>query len=155
MSEQPTKYVTSHKKSDQIKSRPREEERKKNNKYTAEHNAPSYQIISMPTMHALLPPISSSLNSTGGGGGGAVAVGLHLAPVEAPVAVAGGAYERLGRALRPQRHELAASVHGVPADVGRVVALALHVLHHLRLLPLRRHGRILLRTHRQQLWKEN
>jgi hypothetical protein len=84
-------------------------------------------------------------NSTRGGGGGAVPVGLHLAPVEAPVAVAGGAYERLGRDLRPQRHELAAPVHGVPADVGRVVALALHVLHHhLSLLPPRRHGRILL-----------
>jgi hypothetical protein len=76
--------------------------------------------------------------------------GLHLAPVEAPVAVASGAYERLGGALRPQRHELAAPVHGVPADGSRVVALALPVVHHLCLLPLCRavrHGWILLKTH--------
>jgi hypothetical protein len=97
----------------------------------------------------------NQFNLTGGGGGGGggavdVIIGLHLAPVEAPVAVAGGAYERLGGALRPQRHELAAPVHGVPADGGRVVALALPVVHHLCLLPLRRgvrHGWILLRTH--------
>jgi len=137
---------------------------------TVEYNACTYlPIISMP-----LPPMIDRTSSghlqlarsrtctanqidrdySAGGGGGAVHVGLHLAPVEAAVAPAGGAHERRGRALRARRHELPAPVHGVPADGRRVVALALPVLHvhHLRLLPRRRavrHGTppILLRTH--------
>jgi hypothetical protein len=103
----------------------------------------------IPCMH---PPASSSLKRRGGvrwspayveftsagGGGGAVAVGgglLHLAPVEAAVAPAGGARERRRRAVRARRHELAAPVHGVPAQGRRVVALALAVPHHLLRAP--------------------
>nr|ACR36275.1 unknown [Zea mays] len=106
-------------------------------------------------------PITSS--SPGGGGGAVAAVGgrlrrrRHLAPVEAAVAPAGGARERHRRAVRAGRHELAAPVHGVPADGRRVVALALAVPHHLLrgglLAPRRRaavrRGRppVLLRPH--------
>lgn len=79
--------------------------------------------------------------SPAGGVGGAVAVdGLHLALVEAAVAAARRAEERLGARGR-RRHELAAAVHGVPADAGGVVALALLVVHHLAVLPLGRHRR--------------
>ena len=108
--------------------------------------------------HLLAAADGSSTGGGGGGGGGAVAVvaGLHLAPVEAAVAPAGRARQRRRRALRARRHELPAPVHGVPADGRRVVALALPVVHHLRLLaPCRRrairHGRrpVLLRPHRE------
>ncbi|KAG0519864.1 hypothetical protein BDA96_08G023200 [Sorghum bicolor] len=134
-----------------------------------EYNAPTIPIISMPPHDRLTlccthllahsgmcrPAGDSSLNSAGGGGGGAVAVvgGLHLAPVEAAVAPAGGAHERRRRALRARRHELAAPVHGVPADGRRVVPLALPVVHHLRRLlaprrrPVRHGPPILLRPH--------
>ena len=117
--------------------------------YTVEYNAPTNHFNAFATHDR-----SISRFNSGGGGGGAVQVGLHLAPVEAAVAPAGGAHERRGRALRAGRHELPAPVHGVPADGRRVVALALPVVHHLiiRLLPrrraVRRHGTpILLRTH--------
>jgi hypothetical protein len=51
------------------------------------------------------PAGDSSLNSAGGGGGGAVAVvGLHLAPVEAAVAPAGGAHERCRSHPTPWTH---------------------------------------------------
>ena len=110
--------------------------------------------------HLLAADDGSSTGGGGGGGGGAVAVvaGLHLAPVEAAVAPAGRARQRRRRAHRARRHELPAPVHGVPADGRSVVALALPVVHHLRLLAPRRwravrHGRrpVLLRPHRS--WK--
>ena len=108
--------------------------------------------------HLLAADDGSSTGGGGGGGGGAVAVvaGLHLAPVEAAVAPAGRARQRRRCAHRARRHELPAPVHGVPADGRRVVALALPVVHHLRLLAPRRrravrHGRrpVLLRPHRE------
>uniref|UniRef100_A0A0A9EM65 Uncharacterized protein n=1 Tax=Arundo donax TaxID=35708 RepID=A0A0A9EM65_ARUDO len=54
---------------------------------------------------------------------------VDLLAVEVAVAAAGGALERLQRALLAARHELAAPVGGVAADGRRMVLEALPVLH--------------------------
>lgn len=117
------------------------------NPLNAKSPIPPYLLMMLIYSHdeAESNPRRSPAAGAGGGVGGAVAFGrggLHLSPVEAPVAAAGGAEERGGGALGARRHELAAAVDGVAADAGGVVALALPVPHHLVvLLPPRRRRR--------------